>query len=296
MPCLSLAAIPLYSRRLMISRTQNTAGLGALDTTEAVGWGWTIPHDGGPDAPLLCGALLLAAAACAVLLAGLAPGRRLLVPRLRLFARSRSEQPPETRADGIVAMTGGVAAHRRRHRPSRPGLCRRLLISGVNERTSRDEIARLNPGQRRLFDCCVDLGLPGPQHHRQRHRDPALGRAEPLPVAHRRDLELPHAAHPGGARPRAAEFRRCPIRSRRPSIRRPGGAVPRRPGDLHRIREVPRGLAQDPVRGRSGKLLRAQIMSGGTPSRAAHPEPLDRTRDLMSFGRPVRMVAEPLPR
>ena len=34
---------------------------------------------------------------------------------------------------------------------------RRLLISGVNERTSRDEIARLNPGQRRLFDCCVDL-------------------------------------------------------------------------------------------------------------------------------------------
>jgi uncharacterized SAM-binding protein YcdF (DUF218 family) len=37
------------------------------------------------------------------------------------------------------------------------GYCRRLLITGVNERTSRQEIARLNPGQRRLFDCCVDL-------------------------------------------------------------------------------------------------------------------------------------------
>jgi uncharacterized SAM-binding protein YcdF (DUF218 family) len=28
---------------------------------------------------------------------------------------------------------------------------------GVNEKTSREEISRLNPGQRRLFDCCVDL-------------------------------------------------------------------------------------------------------------------------------------------
>ena len=37
------------------------------------------------------------------------------------------------------------------------GYAKRLLISGVNENTSRDQIARLNPGQRRLFDCCVDL-------------------------------------------------------------------------------------------------------------------------------------------
>ena len=37
------------------------------------------------------------------------------------------------------------------------GYAKRLLISGVNEKTSREEISRLNPGQRRLFDCCVDL-------------------------------------------------------------------------------------------------------------------------------------------
>jgi uncharacterized SAM-binding protein YcdF (DUF218 family) len=37
------------------------------------------------------------------------------------------------------------------------GYAKRLLISGVNENTSRGQISRLNPGQRRLFDCCVDL-------------------------------------------------------------------------------------------------------------------------------------------
>lgn len=60
-------------------------------------------------------------------------------------------------ADGIVALTGGS------HRVADAidllsrGHGERLLISGVNEMTTREEIARLNPGQRRLLECCVDL-------------------------------------------------------------------------------------------------------------------------------------------
>jgi uncharacterized SAM-binding protein YcdF (DUF218 family) len=60
-------------------------------------------------------------------------------------------------ADGIVALTGGA------HRVTDAidllsrGHGERLLISGVNEMTTREEIARLNPGQRRLLECCVDL-------------------------------------------------------------------------------------------------------------------------------------------
>lgn len=61
------------------------------------------------------------------------------------------------KADAIVALTGGA------HRVADAidllsrGHGERLLISGVNEMTSREEIARLNPGQRRLLECCVDL-------------------------------------------------------------------------------------------------------------------------------------------
>lgn len=60
-------------------------------------------------------------------------------------------------ADGIVALTGG--AHRITDAIDllSRGHGERLLISGVNERTTREEIARLNPGQRRLLECCVDL-------------------------------------------------------------------------------------------------------------------------------------------
>ncbi|HEY8566795.1 MAG TPA: YdcF family protein [Beijerinckiaceae bacterium] len=69
----------------------------------------------------------------------------------------RYERSPETRADGIVALTGGAQRIGDAIDLLAKGYAGRLLITGVNERTSRDEIARLNPGQRRLFDCCVDL-------------------------------------------------------------------------------------------------------------------------------------------
>lgn len=67
------------------------------------------------------------------------------------------EAHPLTGADGIVVLTGGSQRIPDAIDLLAKGYGTRLLISGVNEKTSRAEIARLNPGQRRLFDCCVDL-------------------------------------------------------------------------------------------------------------------------------------------
>lgn len=69
----------------------------------------------------------------------------------------RTERRPAARADGIVALTGGAQRIGDAIDLLAAGYGRRLLISGVNERTSRDEIARLNPSQRHWIDCCVDL-------------------------------------------------------------------------------------------------------------------------------------------
>jgi uncharacterized SAM-binding protein YcdF (DUF218 family) len=69
----------------------------------------------------------------------------------------RTERTPAARADGIVALTGGAQRIGDAIDLLAGGYGRRLLITGVNERTTRDEIARLNPNQRHWIDCCVDL-------------------------------------------------------------------------------------------------------------------------------------------
>ncbi|HEX8418027.1 MAG TPA: YdcF family protein [Methylobacterium sp.] len=69
----------------------------------------------------------------------------------------RDERLFAGRADGIVALTGGAERIGDAIDLLAGGYGRRLLITGVNERTSRDEIARLNPSQRHWIDCCVDL-------------------------------------------------------------------------------------------------------------------------------------------
>ena len=69
----------------------------------------------------------------------------------------RYEREPGARTDAIVALTGGAERIGDAIDLLAKGYGRRLLITGVNEKTSRDEIARLNPGQRRFFECCVDL-------------------------------------------------------------------------------------------------------------------------------------------
>jgi len=61
------------------------------------------------------------------------------------------------RTDAIVVVTGG--AQRVGDAIGLLGADRgaRLLISGVNEKTGREELAKLNPASRDLLACCVDL-------------------------------------------------------------------------------------------------------------------------------------------
>lgn len=69
----------------------------------------------------------------------------------------RADRPNLDGADGIVAMTGGSQRIGDAIDLLASGHGKRLLISGVNERTTREEIVRLNPAQERWITCCVDL-------------------------------------------------------------------------------------------------------------------------------------------
>jgi uncharacterized SAM-binding protein YcdF (DUF218 family) len=138
----------------MTSRPQSLVTPSAMDATDALGWGWTM--SGSPSLParpswarrVLTWGFFGAAAAALVGFLGFL---------LFVYSLDRFEQKPETRADGIVALTGGAQRIGDAIDLLAQGYAKRLLISGVNEKTSREEISRLNPGQRRLFDCCVDL-------------------------------------------------------------------------------------------------------------------------------------------
>lgn len=73
----------------------------------------------------------------------------------------RYEKQPLAGADGIVVLTGGAERIADGVRLLAQGAGRRLLISGVNEKTTRIEVAKdaakLNSEQKNLFDCCIDL-------------------------------------------------------------------------------------------------------------------------------------------
>lgn len=70
---------------------------------------------------------------------------------------SRPPDPDLRKADGIVVLTGGGARIVEGGRLLRTGYGRRLLVTGVNTRTSRAEIMRLADLDEPRFDCCVDL-------------------------------------------------------------------------------------------------------------------------------------------
>jgi uncharacterized SAM-binding protein YcdF (DUF218 family) len=83
------------------------------------------------------------------------------VAGLAVFLAALPKQPPApAHADGIVVYTGvGGARIATAMSLLGDGAGRRLLISGVNPQISRDEVAKLWPGEPSAFDCCVDLGL-----------------------------------------------------------------------------------------------------------------------------------------
>ncbi|HJW79515.1 MAG TPA: YdcF family protein, partial [Beijerinckiaceae bacterium] len=137
----------------MTSQTRWISSLGAADASEAVGWGWRTAV--APERPRRTGLpLALGSLALALLTFVFVAGFGFLAFVATL---ERYERDPQRRADAIVALTGGAQRIGDAIDLLAKGYGRRLLITGVNERTSRQEIARLNPGQRRLFDCCVDL-------------------------------------------------------------------------------------------------------------------------------------------
>lgn len=133
-------------------------------TADAFGWRWSETGADKPVAPISRRASvrgsgaglgragkILAGLACLGCL-GLGGGFLGFVASLE-----RSERVPVGRSDGIVALTGGAQRIGDAIDLLAAGHGRRLLISGVNERTSREEIARLNPNQRHWIECCVDL-------------------------------------------------------------------------------------------------------------------------------------------
>lgn len=76
-----------------------------------------------------------------------------------IFAAVASQPASRTPvADGIVALTGGEARIDEALRLLAEHRAGRMLISGVNPRTSRGALQRLVPEHTDLFDCCIDIG------------------------------------------------------------------------------------------------------------------------------------------
>ncbi len=85
-------------------------------------------------------------------------GMALAVGFVGFVARIEPREPLAVpRTDAIVVVTGG--SQRVGDAIGLLGADRgsRLLISGVNEKTGREELAKLNPSSRALLACCVDL-------------------------------------------------------------------------------------------------------------------------------------------
>ncbi len=82
-----------------------------------------------------------------------------------LFVMSLPGVPANpSRAQGIVALTGGdtrldAAVHLLENRTGQ-----RLLITGVNSTTTKDELKKISHGSAR-FDCCADLGYAAANTH-----------------------------------------------------------------------------------------------------------------------------------
>lgn len=77
---------------------------------------------------------------------------------LFLTAIPRTVPDPQIQADGIAVLTGareriGLAA-----RLLEEGRGKRLLISGVNERTNLADVLRIDPALERFSACCIDIG------------------------------------------------------------------------------------------------------------------------------------------
>lgn len=70
----------------------------------------------------------------------------------------RTPDPTVAKADGIVVLTGGDIRIHEGARLLREGRAGRLLISGVNKHTGRQDVLKISGLGAQQFNCCVDLG------------------------------------------------------------------------------------------------------------------------------------------
>ncbi len=77
-----------------------------------------------------------------------------------LFANAVMREPAveDLRADGIVVLTGGQTRIAEAARLLEEKRGKRLLISGVNQKTGRPSLLRISGLDEPTFNCCVDLG------------------------------------------------------------------------------------------------------------------------------------------
>lgn len=94
-----------------------------------------------------------------LVLAGLLWAAGLIVFIARLPDGAEAGAAKSARADGVVVYTGtGGARIKAGMSLLGDGAGQRLLISGVNPDISREELAKLWPGEPSAWECCVDLG------------------------------------------------------------------------------------------------------------------------------------------
>ncbi|HEY0301002.1 MAG TPA: YdcF family protein [Rhizomicrobium sp.] len=75
-----------------------------------------------------------------------------------LFVATLPSAPDQRlKGDGIVALTGGGARLDAAVALLEGGTAKRLLITGVNKASTKDQLKRLAHGGRR-FECCADIG------------------------------------------------------------------------------------------------------------------------------------------
>ena len=77
-----------------------------------------------------------------------------------LFGVSLADPAPADtpKVDALVAITGGTGRIEHAIDVLKAGGGKRLLIAGADPSVTKDDIVRRLHGQRKLVDCCVDLG------------------------------------------------------------------------------------------------------------------------------------------
>jgi uncharacterized SAM-binding protein YcdF (DUF218 family) len=83
----------------------------------------------------------------------------LFVAGFFLFCNLIADEPEDVaRADGIVALTGGESRIPVAVKLLARKRASRLLISGVNPTTTKEELITLAPDSKAWFNCCIDIG------------------------------------------------------------------------------------------------------------------------------------------